>query len=92
MRVSIQDLRNLVSSLNRMNGRDDSVIAPTTRQWKIGTYMLDGAYGGWELQQIVSSTGGVKAINPGGHVSKKELYQFVQLFKNALIAVQEVAR
>ena len=40
----------------------------------IGTYEIDGAYGGVRLVQIASKGGAVEVISNGGFGTKRELY------------------
>ena len=61
-------LEGQVKILNRLVGFADAKYST------VGAYTLDGAYGGWELQQYANEHGGVSVISKGGHVSKRELY------------------
>ena len=61
-------LENQVKQLNKLNGFDNPKYST------IGAYTLDGAYGGWQVQQYVNDAGGVSVISKGGYISKRELY------------------
>lgn len=53
----------------------------------IGAYVLDGAYGGWELHRMATAGGGVSDVFFCGHVPKRELYGRMQAFLRGLEAV-----
>lgn len=61
-------LENQVKQLNIINGFGQAKYST------VGAFTLDGAYGGWQLQQYVNEQGGVAVISKGGYVSKRELY------------------
>jgi len=46
----------------------------------IGFYNLSHAYGGIELQRVANSRGGVNCVSRGGHVSKRDLYEWMGAF------------
>lgn len=66
-RTTVKTLRILVDTLNDITG------APRSAWWRDsngnnrsieGCYVLDCAYGGYRLAQIVGSTGGERSITP----------------------------
>ena len=57
-----------VKQLNKLSGFENATYST------VGAYTLDGAYGGWQLQQYVNGQGGVTVISKGGYVIKRELY------------------
>ena len=61
-------LESLVKQLNKVAGFDNPKYST------VGAYTLDGAYGGWQLQQYCNESGGVSVISKGGYVPKRELY------------------
>lgn len=67
-RIKSSYLENQVKQLNIKSGFPDAKYST------VGAYTLDGAYGGWQLQQYVNEQGGVSVISKGGYVSKRELY------------------
>jgi hypothetical protein len=71
-RVSEADLQNLVNYLNKLTG--NSLDYMTDGKANIGHYFICSAYGGHQLQQLVSVDGA--AITPvgGGFFPKRELY------------------
>lgn len=62
-------LENQVKQINIKSG-----FGANPKYSTIGAYTLDGAYGGWQLQQYVNESGGVTVISKGGYISKRELY------------------
>lgn len=85
MRISQHDLEVTV---NRLNETADQPLEPWNRESgpkaNLGNYHLDGAYGGWQLQQIVSAGGGCKVISEGGYVPKRELFHQIHAFIKGL--------
>lgn len=81
-RITIQDLERSVDRLNELTGNplttwnrvDGRNIA------SIGNYTLSGAYGGYELHQIMNKGGGVDTPLNTGHVPKKQLYFAIRNF------------
>ena len=65
-------MKNLEGALKRLNNGEESAYN------KVGCYVLDGAYGGWKLAQIVNEQGGQSDISCGGFVSKRELWNQIQ--------------
>lgn len=45
-------------------------------------YRIDGAYGGVAMEE----TKGARQVNPGGHVSKRELLKFMDAFLTGALA------
>jgi hypothetical protein len=73
-RITLKDLEIRVARLNKLANIENP-------SWnKIGSYLLDGAYGGYELQKVVNTSGGVTCRISSGHVSKKELYSMLNSF------------
>jgi hypothetical protein len=78
-RISKDDLERKVEYLNRMKNRP---LEP----WKkgngalksnIGNYHLSGAYGGWQLNEMVNESGGVRDIFRCGFTTKRDLYNLI---------------
>lgn len=78
-RIKKADLDHKVNELNRITGNPSQPWNTETRKANPGCYVLQGAYSGWQLQQIVSESGGVDAINHG-YISKREMYDFLQAY------------
>ena len=75
--IKMVHLEAQVERLNQANGFDKP-------KWNtIGSYHLSGAYGGWQLQQIMNKGGGVKAIT-SGFVTKREMYGNLNAILNTI--------
>lgn len=63
-RTTIKTLRSLIDQLNTMTGNPTQVWTSTPEGSKahVGCYVLDAAYGGYRLCQIVSEGGGERDI------------------------------
>ena len=81
MRITKKQLENKVEYLNEITGNE---VEP----WKridgkniasVGTYYLDGAYGGYKLVKIVNTGGGVTSITHG-YISKRELASLIDAY------------
>lgn len=75
-RITEKQLDGAVARLNRMNGMENP------KYGTVGMYVLDGAYGGWKLAQIVSEGGGQRDVSVGGFMSKRELWNQIQAIIN----------
>lgn len=74
-RITNRQLENMVEAINTVYGH---AIEPyTDGKANIGTYYIDGAYGGVKLVQLVSDGGGVRNVSPNGYGTKRELYTFL---------------
>ncbi len=89
-RITTRDLEQLCRVINRTaNG---TIEEPWTRDESgnlratIGVYVIDGAYGGWELHRISTPGGGVSDVFRCGHVSKRDLYNRMRAFIDGLEA------
>jgi hypothetical protein len=51
----------------------------------VGRYTLQGAYGGWQLQQIINEGGGVRAITQG-YGTKREVYHLIHAYREGMAA------
>lgn len=78
-RIKKADLEHKVNELNRITGNPAQPWNIETRTSNPGCHVLQGAYGGWQLQQIVNESGGVSAISLG-YISKREMYDFIQAY------------
>lgn len=73
--VKESDLRALVTRIN--NTLEDSGVR------NHGKYLLQGAYGGWQLQRADPCGPGVRTISPG-YRSKREMRDFLYAFIDGL--------
>jgi hypothetical protein len=51
----------------------------------VGRYTLAGAYGGWQLQQIINEGGGVRSIT-SGYGTKREVYHLIHAYREGMAA------
>lgn len=91
-RYTMADLNGAVRGLNLMAGfTADEAEAPlytrdgANNRAMVGRYTLQGAYGGWQLQQIVNEGGGVRAIT-SGYLSKREVYNLIHAYREGMAA------
>jgi len=75
MRVSMKQLENRVEHLNELTNSPTEYWADGVIN--IGHYTLSGAYGGWELQRVMNTGGGVNCPLYTGHISKPKLYDII---------------
>ncbi len=85
-RVKMRDLYILVDRINELtnNPKETYIKTKNKLEAQIGNYHLSGAYGGWQLQQIVNVGGGVKTHLNTGFGTKKELYLAMQNYINGI--------
>lgn len=79
-RITRHQLEQLVVILNKRTGADPE---PWTRDEtglhaNIGTFYLDGAYGGVDLYQMCTDGGGVSDVLGCGHTTKRDLYNRIR--------------
>jgi hypothetical protein len=77
------ELNSAVRVLNQM-------IGPNAVAHQPGSYILAGAYGGWQLQRIVDTNGSTTAIF-AGYRSKRELLELIHAFRAGIRVGQESA-
>ena len=64
-RITVTDLRAAVALLNTTTGNTPGAV---------GSYVLCGAYGGWQLQRLANASGGVRQITYG-YIPARELWE-----------------
>lgn len=81
-RTTQKDLDCLVNHLNRITGNNPKAWQTVNGRnlANIGTYVLNGAYGGWKLAQITNEGGGERNPISMGYVSKKECYYAIHAY------------
>lgn len=77
-RVTEADLQNLVNYLNKLTG--NPVDYMTDGKNNVGHYFISSAYGGHQLQQLVSEGGATIAPIGGGFFPKRELYSMIDRY------------
>jgi len=92
-RYTMADLNGAVRGLNRIAGFSEAEAdAPLYTMDEnlrstamVGRYTLQGAYGGWQLQQIINEGGGVRAITQG-YGTKREVYHLIHAYREGMAA------
>ena len=82
MATTMKELEGLVNRLNVLTGNSQKPWQTINGRnvASVGTYVLDGAYGGWKLAQIVNEGGGERNPISMGYVSKKECYYAIHAY------------
>jgi hypothetical protein len=70
-RITVTDLRAAVDLLNRTTNATPGAI---------GSYILSGAYGGWQLQRLANASGGIRQITYG-YIPARELLERIHAFR-----------
>jgi len=89
-RITVKNLEGLCETLNRVT---DNPIVPWIKgedgknRASVGTYYIDGAYGGWSLFQNVNESGGASDILSCGHVPARELYGLMHAYLRGMEAM-----
>ena len=91
-RYTQRDLDGAVRGLNIMAGfTAEEADAPLYaregggHRAMVGRYTLAGAYGGWQLQQVINEGGGVRAITQG-YGTKREVYHLIHAYREGMAA------
>lgn len=77
MRITMKDLEKTLKKINEAKGFNNPKYS------EVGSYSLDGAYGGWKLVKFVNNKGGEENITHS-YCSKRELYNMMQSFLNGI--------
>lgn len=88
-RITEKNLYSLLETINRTAGNDTepyTMQSDGTLRSNVGTYVLDGSYGGWRLCQIVGEQGGERDIT--GRGNNRETYDAMQAFLKGLEHMQ----
>ena len=85
MKVTLADLNRAIDMLNRRTGNP---LEPYTRtgdtvKSNAGCFVLDGAYGGYKLSQIVEG-GGQRDVLRVGYKSKRDTYNLIHAFVDGI--------
>lgn len=87
MRINQADLYNVLRRINDTTGNQQEAWTKQedgTFKANPGTYVLDWAYGGVQLAQLVNDGGGERNIT--GRGTKRETYHKMHAFLNGLAA------
>ena len=82
MRITQKMLDGMINRLNTATGNNP--VPWSNGKPNIGNFHTDSAYGGVALYQMISEGGGVNDISRFGHVSKRELYNYIRAFLDGL--------
>ena len=86
MRVTKEMLENKVDQLNMLTGSTRKYFSTDGKfTINIGHFCISGAYGGYELQRVCTSGGGVRTPLNTGHIPKKELYNLISAFIDGML-------
>jgi hypothetical protein len=86
------DLNGAVRGLNRIAGfSEEEADAPLWTRGEdgqnramVGRYTLQGAYGGYQLTQIINEGGGVRSLT--GYGTKREVYHLIHAYREGMAA------
>ena len=76
-RITKDQLQYKVDLINKAKGITDPAYN------KVGSYLLSGAYGGWQLEKVCNVNGGVNNITQG-FISKRELYYQLRAYLDGI--------
>jgi hypothetical protein len=82
MKITQKDLEAVLKRINSKAGFENPKYST------IGSFLLDGAYGGWKLAQYCNEHGGQRDIT-SGFIPKKELYYQMHAFLSGMEAVNK---
>ena len=86
MRVTKEMLENKVDHLNEITNSPKEYFSTDGKfTINIGHFCIRGAYGGYELQRVCTSGGGVRTPLNTGHIPKKELYNLISAFIDGML-------
>ena len=79
MRITIKNLESQVKYLNELT---NNPLKPYSygNGSNIGCYYIQGAYGGYKLEQIVNKGGGCRTLLNTGFTTKKNLFNNINSF------------
>jgi len=91
-RYTMADLNGAVRGLNRIAGFSEAEAdAPLWTRGEdgqntamVGRYTLQGAYGGYQLTQIINEGGGVRSLT--GYGTKREVYHLIHAYREGMAA------
>lgn len=95
-RITQKDIDGALRGLNLWAGLEPHEADGTayryradgTGAWIIGRYYVMGAYGGWQLVQVINEHGGVRAVS-SGYTSRRELLGIIRAYREGMAAGRE---
>jgi len=94
-KITINQVESLVDQLNQIAGENPQPYDMTGKvgfRANVGTYLIDGAYGGWQLARINNERGGQSQPLGGGYGTKRETYEKIRAFIRGFEAAREVKK
>lgn len=82
-RITRKDLDALADQINDAIGASREVW--TNGVANIGTHYVQGAYGGYQLQEVVTDGGGIKSVTYG-YQPTRELYNQMRAYLHGIVA------
>lgn len=81
-RITDKMLQARVDYLNKITGSPATAYTKTDKGMKanIGHFHIDHAYGGVSLERMMSEGGGVESISDLGHITKRELFNWITAY------------
>lgn len=80
-RITVKDLRAAVTRLNLELGMPAEYSSPRVEgrfNANIGHYHIGQAYGGYSLEQVSNTSGGINSVFNCGYVPARDLYNRIQ--------------
>lgn len=84
--IKESQIRAQIYKLNKTCGYSDEQIDKR----EIGVYVLDYAYGGYNLERICNDRGAVRTISLDGYGTKRELYNFLRNYSPIVDTTNEI--
>ena len=75
---------NLTAGLSHDDASGD-VFRHDGRGWILGRYYVMGAYGGWQLVQVMNDAGGVRGISQG-YATAREILAVIHTYRGGMAA------
>lgn len=84
-RITKEDLNGVVAMLNRDMGYD---VDLSQGRFPEGTFIVQGAYGGWQLQRVLRGARGVVSYTCG-YQTKRFVYDSIQMIRAGIALANE---
>lgn len=81
--IKKSDLESLIEGLNKITDSPAETYSKDSQGKfvaNVGNYHLSGAYGGWKLERIVNTSGGVQDVLSCGYTTKRDLYYLIHAY------------
>ena len=90
MRISKRILETRIKTLNKITGNPIDAIKDC--EWQIGSFCLSSAYGGYALDRVSNSSGGINQIFNTGHIPARELLGRIDSFIDGILFQKELIK